>query len=312
MSFQITEAFVQQYSANVMMLSQQKGSRLRPFVRQESVKGKSAFFDRIGSVSAIKKVSRHGNTPQIDTPHSRRMLVLSDYEWADLIDQLDKVRLLNDPQSEYVMAAMWAMGRSMDDEIIAAATASAATGETGSGSVALPATQYVAANDGTAFSNLNTNTLRLIKQKFDAADVDESIPRHIAVTSSQIASLLNDTKITSADFNTVRALVAGQVDTFMGFKFHRIERLAKATAGDGFDGDATNGSVIIGTSDQTNNRKVIAWAQDGLLLGIGQDMVGRISERDDKSYATQVYAMMSLGAVRMEEEKVVVALCKES
>jgi hypothetical protein len=312
MSFQITEAFVQQYSANVMMLSQQKGSRLRPFVRQETVKGKSAFFDRIGSVSAIKKVSRHGNTPQIDTPHSRRMLVLSDYEWADLIDQLDKVRLLNDPQSEYVMAAMWAMGRSMDDEIISAATASAATGETGTGSVALPVTQYVAATDGAAFSNLNTNTLRLIKQKFDAADVDESIPRHIAVTSSQIASLLNDTKITSSDFNTVRALVAGQVDTFMGFKFHRIERLGKATAGDGFDGDPLTGAVAAGTSDQTNNRKVIAWAQDGLLLGIGQDMVGRISERDDKSYATQVYAMMSLGAVRMEEEKVVVALCKES
>ena len=101
MSSNITTAFVQQYSANVQMLSQQMGSLLRDKVRVESVVGKNAFFDQVGSVTAVEKTSRHSDTPQIDTPHARRRVSLADYEFADLIDQQDKVRLLIDPTSSY-------------------------------------------------------------------------------------------------------------------------------------------------------------------------------------------------------------------
>ena len=103
MSSQITEAFVQQYSNNVQMLSQQKGSLLRGVVDVESVVGKHAYFERIGAVSAQKRVSRHSDTPQIDTPHSRRRVSMADYEWADLIDQQDRVRTLIDPTSSYAL-----------------------------------------------------------------------------------------------------------------------------------------------------------------------------------------------------------------
>lgn len=309
MSLQITEAFVKQFSANVFHLSQQKGSRLRPFVRVESQKGKSAFYDRIGSVSAIKKTGRHSDTPQLDTPHSRRRVTLVDYEWADLIDQQDKIRMLNDPTSEYVMAAMWALGRSIDDEIIAAADGTAYTGEEGTTTQTHPNSQKYAANDGTAFTDLNVLTLRNIKKKFDANDVDESIPRYIAVTSNQIYSMLGQTQVTSADYNAVKALVDGNVDTFMGFKFIRLERLLTQTSA--LSASATTGAVGSGSSI-ANSRRCIAWAGDGLLLSIGEDMVGRISERDDKSYAVQPYARMSIGAVRMEENKVVIAHCTES
>ena len=132
MSSQITTAFVEQYSANVQMLSQQMGSLLRDKVRLESVVGKNAFFDQVGSVTAVEKTSRHSDTPQIDTPHARRRVSLSDYEFADLIDQQDKVRLLIDPTSSYAQAAAMAMGRAMDDVVISAALGTAFTGETGS------------------------------------------------------------------------------------------------------------------------------------------------------------------------------------
>ncbi len=46
MSTQVTTAFVQQYSANVQMLSQQMGSRLRDAVRVENVVGKNASSTR--------------------------------------------------------------------------------------------------------------------------------------------------------------------------------------------------------------------------------------------------------------------------
>lgn len=308
MSTEITTAFVQQYSANVFHLSQQKGSRLRPLVRQETQKGKNAFFDRIGSVTAVLRTTRHGDTPQLDTPHSRRRVSLGDYEWADLIDDQDKIRTLIDPQSEYAMAAMWALGRAMDDVIIAAAVGTAYGGETGSSSVVLPDSQKYAANNGSAFSNLNVLTLRAVKKLFDAADVDESIPRYFAIGSSQLQSLLAQTEVTSSDYASVKALVMGQVDTFMGFKFIRTERLTGSLT---YTASATTGAVGSGTSD-TGCRQCFAWAHDGLLLSVGEDMVGRIDVRPDKGYSTQVYARMSIGSTRMEEVKVVEVACKES
>ena len=119
MSSQITEAFVQQYSNNVQMLSQQKGSLLRGVVDVESVNGKHAYFERIGQVSAQKRVSRHSDTPQIDTPHSRRRISMADYEWADLIDQQDRVRTLIDPTSQYALAAAYGIGSEHDDDAVA-------------------------------------------------------------------------------------------------------------------------------------------------------------------------------------------------
>ena len=284
MSSQITTAFVQQYSANIQMLSQQMGSLLRDKVRQESVVGKNAFFDQVGSVTAQLKTSRHSDTPQIDTPHSRRRVSLADYEYADLIDQQDKVRLLIDPTSSYAQAAAFAMGRAIDDVIIAAATGTAFTGETGATS---ESAQTPIAAGGTG---LTIAKLRTAKQTFDLASVDPSIPRHIVVGPEQITNLLGTTEVTSSDFNTVKALANGEVNSFLGFKFTVSNRLAKSG----------------------NDRTCIAFAQDGITLGIGKDVNARIDERADKSYATQVYYCMSIGATRMEQAKVLGIVCQEA
>jgi hypothetical protein len=155
MSTQITTAFVQQYSANIQMLSQQMGSLLRDKVRVESVVGKNAFFDQVGSVTAQLKVS---------------------------------------------------------------------------------------------------------------------------------------TEVTSSDFNTVKALANGEVNSFLGFNFTVSNRLSKTG----------------------NDRTCIAFAQDGITLGIGKDVNARIDERADKSYATQVYYCMSIGATRMEQAKVLGIVCQEA
>jgi|TARA_A100001391_G_scaffold57214_1_gene34958 hypothetical protein len=290
MSTQITTAFVQQYSANVQMLSQQMGSRLRDAVRLETVVGKNAFIDQIGSVTAQLRSSRHADTPQIDTPHQRRRLSIASYEFADLIDDQDKVRMLIDPTSSYAQAAAAAMGRAMDDVIITAALGTASTGETGSGSATLDATNNMV---GSASSNdgLTIAKLTEAKRKMDLNDVDPSIPRYIAVGPKQIEDLLGTTQVTSSDFNTIKALVQGDVDTFMGFQFIMTNRL---------------------DIDSNDIRSCFAWAEDGITLGIGKDVQARIDERNDKGYATQVYYCMDIGAVRMEEAKVVKIFCDET
>ena len=290
MSQQLTTAFVQQYSANVQMLSQQMGSRLRDAVRLETVVGKNAFIDQIGSVTAQLRSSRHADTPQIDTPHQRRRLSIASYEFADLIDDQDKVRMLIDPTSSYAQAAAAAMGRAMDDVIITAALGTASTGETGSGSATLDATANMV---GSASSNdgLTIAKLTEAKRKMDLNDVDPSIPRYIAVGPKQIEDLLGTTQVTSSDFNTIKALVQGDVDTFMGFQFIMTNRLS---------------------IDSNDIRSCFAWAEDGITLGIGKDVQARIDERNDKGYATQVYYCMDIGAVRMEEAKVVKIFCDET
>jgi len=287
MSTEITKAFVEQYSSNIQMLSQAKGSALRDKVRLESVTGKNAFFDQIGSVTATVRSSRHSNTPQADTPHSRRRVSLVDYEFADLVDDLDKVRMLVDPTSSYAQAAAYAMGRAMDDAIIAAATGSSDTGVAGGTAVALPAGQKIA-EAGTA--GLTIAKLRQAKEIIDLGDVDPSLKRYIIVSPKQISDLLGTTEVTSSDFNTVKALASGDVNTFLGFDFCVTNRLTIASS----------------------KRKCIAFVQDGLALAMGKDSTARIDERSDKGYATQVYYSAAFGATRMEEAKVVEILAHEA
>ena len=280
MSNQITTAFVQQYSNNVQMLSQQKGSLLRNTVDSETVVGKNAFFEQVGQAVAQKRTTRHADTPQIDTPHSRRRVSMVDYEYADLIDKQDQVRTLIDPTSSYAQAAAFALGRAMDDEIISAVTGNAFAGETGSTTVALPVAQKIteSGSDG-----LTLAKLRSAKEKFDSASVDPSIQRYLVVGPKQISDLLNTTQVTSSDFNTVKALVNGEINQFLGFTFITSNRLSIASS----------------------KRLCLAYAADGIKLALGQDIMTRIDERSDKGYATQVYVCMTMGATRMEEEKVV-------
>lgn len=286
MSTQITTAFSQQFSTNVQLLSQQMGSILRGGVSEESVTGEKAFFDQVGAAAAVKRTSRHQDTPMVETPHSRRMVTMDSYEWADLIDDADKVRMLIDPTSTYARAAAAAMGRAMDDAIIEAATGTAKTGKAGATSTSMLSAHQIA--NGSA--DLTLAKLIEAKKILDLASVDPSIPRHIAVGPDQIEALLNSTTVTSSDFNTIKALVQGEINTFLGFQFHVSTRLAKSG----------------------NIRTCFAWAEDGLKLAVGKDVMSRIDERSDKSYSTQVYYCATFGATRMEEEKVVQIDCDES
>jgi len=285
MSTQITTAFVNQFSSNVSMLSQQMGSLLRGAVDTESVTGEKAFFDQVGSVAAVAKQSRHSDTPILETPHSRRQVTLTTYEWADLIDDADKVRMLQDPTSSYARAAAAAIGRSMDDVIIDAMGGTAKTGKEGATSTVFASGQKIV--HGSA--GLTVAKLVSAKKLLDANDVDPSIKRYIVVSPEQIEDLLNTTTVTSSDFNTVKALSQGDISSFVGFEFIVSNRL----------------------KDDGTLRLCYAFAQDGIKMAIGKDVMARIDERSDKSYSTQVYYCSTFGATRMEEDKLVEIACNE-
>jgi len=194
--------------------------------------------------------------------------------------------MLIDPTSQYSVAALAAMNRAKDSVIISALGGSARSTKAGTGSVALPSGQKIAHGG----AGLTLAKLTQAKQLLDEAEVDEDEPRFCVITAEQLNNLLNVTEVKSADYNSVKALVKGEIDTYLGFKFIRSERLPKAST----------------------TRYCYAYAKTGVQLGIGQDVKARISERADKNYAVQVYAAMSLGAVRVEEARVVEIACTEA
>tara|TARA_A100001388_G_scaffold56690_1_gene39078 strand:- start:32674 stop:33558 length:885 start_codon:yes stop_codon:yes gene_type:complete len=294
MSTQITTAFVQQYRANVEHLLQQKGSRLRPYVRVETQNAEFDFYDRIGATSAQEVTGRHQDTPLVNVPHDRRRVSLRDFDWAELIDRPDRIRLLIDPTSPYSQNASFALGRKMDEIILEAAFNSVSTGKTGSSTVTFPASQQIAVNyvesGAAANSGLTIGKLRKAKQMLDASETDPSDPRYIIVTAKQITDLLQTTEVTSADFNSVKALVQGDVNTFMGFEFVRTELV---------------------NTDANSYRRVPCFTKSGMLLAVGQDINVDIGPRRDKRNSTQVYCSASFGSVRMNEEKVIEIKCAE-
>lgn len=295
MSFEITTAFVKQYSDNITILSQQKGSKLLgTTMTKTDVVGEETYMDQIGATEVVERTSRHSDSPLISTPHARRRITMRDFEWGDLIDKFDMVQTLIDPQNAYVQAGGYAMGRKIDDIIIESFFADAQTGKTGGTTVSFPAGNQVAVdhNSSGTNSNLTVGKLREARKLLKAAEVDLDMEQpYIAVTAEQEDALLGTVEVTSADYNGVKALVNGDVDTFLGFKFIRTERLA--VDGSGF-------------------RRVPVWVPSGVGLALPMSPTARVTERADKSFSWYAYYSARFGASRLEEEKVIEIKCDET
>lgn len=296
MSFQVTENFVQQYGGNFRVLYQQMQARLEPWCQIEGgITGQSKAVERVGKAEAYDITSRHADTRYVEVPHSRRWLDLQDKGWAELVDELDKIRMLADPTSVYPRLAVAALNRAKDAIIYAAARGNA---RSNSGNVALPAGQKIAVGG----AGLTLAKILSTKEILDANEVDDDMSmamdgqtangaatRVMIVTSRMLTNLLGTTEIKSVDYNNVKALAQGQVDTFAGFKFVRYQQLA-------VDGTATGGYAI-------------AFARSCMALGIGKDIVSSIDILPGKNMSAQVYARMSIAATRLEDEGVVEIAC---
>lgn len=310
MANEITTAFIDQYRANVIHLAQQKRSRLWQYVQlKDSVKGKSEFFERVGKSRMQKITTRHDDTPIMNTPHSRRNVTMEARNWGDMIDKNDELRVLIDPTSAYSQSAAGAVGREKDGIIIDAAIGNAYGGADGKTVIALPATQKIV----DAGLGLTLGKLLNTKEIFDANEVgggdgENGDGQRIFIYSArQLAQLLVDPKITSADYNTVQALVKGILNEFLGFTFVRIEpRKAAPTAGTA-SGDNFHGLPFNQTTNVTTN---IAFYGPSLGLAIGMMDKFDIAVRPDKNFNKQLYVEMDMGATRTEEEGVVMVDCK--
>lgn len=293
MSTEITTAFAQRFASNVELKLQQRQSRLRNAVMVQSMSGvkQGQIIQQVGSVAAVKKTTRHGDTPIMNTPHDARWVFPEDYHWGDLIDNADRIKTLADFESPYSDAAVSALNRGIDDEIMAAFFSDTTkTGETGA--TTTDWTTFVAANSGHKIvsSSLGLTVGKLIaaKKALRAAENDLDMDPVFAVINAELeADLLAETQVISLDYNTKPVLVDGKLTSFMGINFIHSERLLLAST----------------------EYRCPVFCKSGIGLGIWQDVRVEMARRADKNFSVQVYAEMSIGATRTQEKKVVEVLC---
>ena len=273
--------YAKSYGSLVANLAQQKGSKLRNTVMIKSgVNAEETYMDQLAAFTVRTKGARGSETDPEALNVSRRRIALEDKFSAKFIDKSDDIRTLADPTSATVMAGMWGLGRQIDQTIYDAARGTAYTGKVGGTSVALPSGQKVAVGS----TNMTIDKWLAAKEILDGNDYSEE-GRVLVIGSSALASLLDETEIKSADYNSIKALVRGEINSFLGFQVIRV-------------------SDTILTSVSTT-QYLIAFARQAMGLAIGQDIVSKIDLLPQNHYMKQLYFSMSLGASRLEEEGVV-------
>jgi hypothetical protein len=274
----IDVARVQNFSSNITIKYQQKDSRLRPLVGHiKPVVGKLVHFELLDSTAVQKRTARNQPTNLIDATHTRRCASPSFYDGAMTVDPLDLDRVLIDPKSSYAENFSSAMGRAADLEIYTAARGTAREGEDGSSTAALPSGQKVAVG-GTGMT---------LAKILDAATILNlaEVPvenRYFVINAIALKHMLNIQQLTNSDYNSVRLLTTGQMNTFMGFTW-----------------------VLYNYAIETATYYAIACDRNALGLAEPKSMTTQVDRRPDLSNVWQIYVAADFGAVRIQDEGVV-------
>lgn len=296
MSDQIPTHYAQQYGSTIELLLQQKGSRLKDTVDFMSITGAKSGVpvEQIGAVTATKRTTRYPPLVPQNTPHARPWVYPSDYDWNDLIDSIDKLRTIVDPQSSYAQNGQFAMGRAIDDEIILAFFGDRKTGQEGGTTTTFASESGDVDVNFAASGNvgLTVAKLREALRMLGAAEVDlDSDPLTLGITMKQHDNLLAEIQVISLDFNEKPVLVEGKITRFLGFTFKRTERFQ--TDGSGY-------------------RRCPAYAKSGMCYAQWNGITTDVSQRKDLAgLPFQVYVYGTFGATRKQGPKVVEIKCAE-
>ena len=280
MAISISNAFVTLFDTEVKQ-AYQADAVLRNTVRlRTGVTASTHKFPKIGSGVAQVRVPQTDVTP-LNVTYSQATVTLTDYIAAEYSDIFNQAKVNFDERQELVQVVAKAIGRRSDQMIIDALS--------GSG------TSLTVANSiGGATTNMNMAKLREAQRLMNANNVPME-ERYIVMHASQLSNLLSETQVTSSDFNSVKALVQGEINTFMGFTFNVI-------------GDRTEGGLSGGGSGV--DRTVYAYHK--MAVGMAEAMAVRseINYIPEKT-SWLVASMFSAGAIAIDAGGIVAITCRE-
>lgn len=284
----IDRVYIQTYEQNVRHLAQQMQAKFRGHIIEKSSQAQKHNWETMGFATALPKTAVAPPTPDDEMDWNRRVSLAQTIHTGTVYDNEDVVQMLVDPQSSSAHNLGMAMNRSVDDIIIAAIEGNALDGA-GSEN-ALGNDQKV--NDGTASGIITFDNIAEVQEKFMASDIDPSMPKCAAIGAAQVRHLLSLTEQTSADFavngENRRALqslnASGVAANWMGFDWILSNRLTAASAG------------------ETN---CLFWCPDGIGMHTAEDITVQVAQDPSASFAWRIYARMTMGAVRIDDSKVV-------
>lgn len=234
---------------------QSEGSLRGTFRIRNVEKGEKATFNRMGKGQANQRTAPSSDVIAMNVDHNKVEVTLQDWEASEYTDIFKQKEVLPDEVSELSKTIKGAIGRRRDQLCINALAAGTYDNADGNGGIVLTSI-------GGASSGMNIDKLLAIKEWFDDNEVPDE-DRHIAMNANGFKSLLNETQVTSSDYNTVQALVRGQVNTFLGFTFHKVGKRAEGGLPHGGAGTyPTTGDVV----------DAFAWHKDAVGEAVGMEM----------------------------------------
>lgn len=280
MSMSLSNAFVTLFDAEVKQAYQGKAMLVGAVRQRRGVEGSTVKFPKVGRGVATPRVGQTDVTP-LNVGFSNVTVTLEDWIAAEYSDIFSQQKVNFDERNELVQVLGNAIGRRQDQIILSALA--------GSG------TSLTVSNDvGGTDTNMNVAKLRQAKGLMDKANVPPT-DRHVIIHANGLQSLLSETAVTSSDFNTVKALVAGELNTFLGFNFHVL-------------GDRSEGGLAI---DGSLDRTCFAFHKDAIGYAEGIAPKTEINYIPEKT-SWLVAAMLSAGATTIDAEGIVSITCRES
>jgi hypothetical protein len=291
----IVNHYVKQYTDQVVLLSQQKGSRLRGAVTSDTHHGDGAVaVDQIAETNDQEAGGRNSPIVHADLTQSRRWVYPQSRDWSTTLASFDKVKLAVGAgmEGKITEAGMAAMRRRIDRIIIPAFFATAVTGVSGAGTETFPAGNQVSVSLGGTTSGLNVAKLLEAQRLLEANDVDtETEMVFCGITAKQHNNLLNEIQVVSKDFNSAPVIENGHVKRWGIFNFIQSELFE---------------------TDSSSYRRCPVWVPSGMHFGIWQDITADISQRKDLTgQPWQVYMSLIAGATRVDSDKVMEIKCAE-
>jgi len=280
MAIGLSNAFVTLFDAEVKQAYQAKSQLVGATRMRRGVEGEVVKFPKVGKGSATLRVPQTDVTP-LNVSFSQVTATLEDWNAAEYSDIFMQQKVNFDERQELVQVLANAIGRRQDQLILDALDAAS--------------TSYTVSNDiGGTDTNLNVAKLRETKKLMDKNNVPP-MDRHMVIHANSLAALLSETAVTSADYNTVRALVSGELNTFLGFKFHVL-------------GDRTEGGLSV---DGSLDRQLFAFHKDAIGYAEG------IAPRTEINYVPEktsflVNTILSATAVAIDNEGIIELTCRES
>ena len=277
MAINVSTAFVDLFDSEVKQAYQAE-SVLRGTMRTRTgVAGNTVKFPTIGKGVATLRVPQTDVTP-LNVAYGQVTATMEDYIAAEYSDIFQQSHINFDERSELVQVVSKSIARRMDQIMIDALNA--ATG-----------TSTVATTIGSAGTNMNIEKLRATAKAMNEKNVP-SEGRNLLMHASQLDALLGETEITSQDFASVKALVQGEINTFMGFNILTM-------------GDRDEGGI-----PKPSTRTCFAWHKDS--MGYAESM----AQKTEVNYVPEktsflVSSMFSAGSVSIDGEGIVKISCTE-